>query len=225
MILAAGRGERMGALTAARPKPLLTVGQNSLLERQLALVAAAGIADVVINLSYRGDQIRELVGDGAAYGLAVRYSQEPEPPLETAGGIVQALPLLGSGPFLLVNADVVCDFELSTLRLDGALGCLVLVPNPAHHPAGDYGLDPAGRLRPDPPRLTYAGIALLSTALFAGLAPGRRPLSDVFATAIAAGQLTGVVHRGLWFDVGTPERLGEANAALTDPALASPTRD
>jgi MurNAc alpha-1-phosphate uridylyltransferase len=214
MILAAGRGERMGALTAARPKPLLTVGQASLLERQLELVAAAGITDVVINLSYRGDQIRALVGDGAPFGLAVRYSQEPEPPLETAGGIVQALPLLGDGPFLLVNADVVCDFELSSLRLGEALGCLVLVPNPAHHPAGDYGLDPAGRLRMDAPRLTYAGIALLSPQLFAGLAPGRRPLGDVFAAAITGGQLSGVVHRGLWLDVGTPERLAAANAAL-----------
>ena len=214
MILAAGRGERMGALTDALPKPLLCIGQETLIERQLRRVAASGIDEVVINLSYRGEQIRAAVGDGTRFGVRVDYSQEPEPPLETGGGIVEALPLLGHGPFLLVNADVVCDFELSSLRLGEALGCLVLVPNPAHHPAGDYGLDPAGRLRMDAPRLTYAGIALLSPQLFAGLAPGRRPLSDVFAAAITGGQLSGVVHRGLWLDVGTPERLAAANAAL-----------
>ena len=213
MILAAGRGERMGALTATRPKPLLELDGESLLDRQLRRLSSAGIRDVVVNLSYRGDQIREAVGDNR-HGLRIAYSQEPEQPLETAGGIIQALPLLGDVPFLLVNADVVCDFELGRLRLTEGLGRLVLVPNPDHHRRGDYGLDAEGRLVDGEPRLTYSGISLLDPALFAGLAPGRRQLAAVFARAIAERQLTGLLHEGLWFDVGTPERLSLAEEAL-----------
>jgi MurNAc alpha-1-phosphate uridylyltransferase len=217
MILAAGRGERMGALTAATPKPLLEIQGEPLLVRQLHRLAAAGVRRVVINLSYRGDQIRAAIGDGAAFGLDVRYSQEPATPLETAGGIVAALPLLGAAPFLLVNADVVSDFDLTRLAADGTAdgqGTLVLVPNPAHHPDGDYGLGPDGRLTQAEPRYTYSGIARLAPALFAGLPPGRRPLSEVFDAAIAAGRLSGVLYRGLWIDVGTPARLATAAAAL-----------
>lgn len=214
MILAAGRGERMGPLTASMPKPLLELGGQTLIARQLERLAGAGIGEVVINLSYRGEQIRAHVGDGARFGLSVVYSQEPATPLETAGGIVAALPTLGSAAFVLVNADVVSDFDFSTLALAGSLGTLVLVPNPEHHPAGDYGIDADGRLSHDEPRLTYGGIALLSPGLFAGLAPGRRPLAQVFDAAIEQGQLRGVVHAGLWFDVGTPARLAAAAAAL-----------
>jgi MurNAc alpha-1-phosphate uridylyltransferase len=214
MILAAGRGERMGALTATRPKPLLELNGESLLDRLLGRLSAAGIRELVINLSYRGEQIRAAAGDGSRFGLRIAYSQEPEVPLETAGGIVQALPLLGSEAFLLVNADVVCDFDFARLQLGKEQGRLVFVPNPAHHPAGDYGIDGDGRVTLDAPRRTYSGIALLSPALFAGLAPGRRPLSEVFEAAIARQELTGTLHRGLWFDVGTPERLSAAAAAL-----------
>jgi MurNAc alpha-1-phosphate uridylyltransferase len=214
MILAAGRGERMGPLTTSVPKPLLELGGQTLIARQLERLAAAGIDEVVINLSYRGDQIRAEVGDGARFGLNVTYSQEPETPLETAGGIIAALPELGSDAFVLVNADVVSDFDIRALDLAGSLGTLVLVPNPEHHPAGDYGIDADCRLRHDEPRFTYGGIALLSPNLFAGLAPGRRPLSQVFDAAIAQGLLRGVVHEGLWFDVGTPARLAAASAAL-----------
>ena len=214
MILAAGRGQRMRELTAATPKPLLELNGESLIARQLRRLAAAGVADAVINLSYRGEQIRAAVGNGADFGLDVAYSQEPEEPLETAGGIVAALPLLGTAPFLLVNADVVSDFDLTQLALGKAKGVLVLVPNPPHHPAGDYGLATDARLTAQAPRYTYSGISLLSPALFAGLEPGRRPLSEVFAAAIAAGELAGVLHRGLWFDVGTADRLAAAAAAL-----------
>jgi MurNAc alpha-1-phosphate uridylyltransferase len=214
MILAAGRGERMGALTAATPKPLLDLNGESLIARQLRCLAAASVTEVVINLSYRGEQIRTAVGDGRRFGLSVRYSQEPDVPLETAGGIVAALPLLGDAPFLLINADVVCDYELARLQPGRAQGQLVLVPNPAHHPDGDYGLAADFRLIDAAPRYTYSGISLLAPALFADLAPGRRPLSEVFDAAIAAGQLAGVLHRGLWFDVGTPARLAEAGTAL-----------
>jgi MurNAc alpha-1-phosphate uridylyltransferase len=214
MILAAGRGERMGVLTASTPKPLLRLQGETLLGRQLRRVAAAGVRAAIVNLSYRGDQIRAAIGDGSAYGITVSYSQEPEPPLETAGGIIEALPWLGPDPFLVINADVVSDFDLSRLAPGAADGTLVLVPNPPHHPGGDYGIDAEGRLTRGGPHYTFSGISLLEPALFAGLDPGRRALSDVFESAIARGRLNGIVHRGLWFDVGTPERLTLAATAL-----------
>lgn len=218
MILAAGRGERMGDLTSTTPKPLLRVGGEALIERQLRALHAVGIVDAVINLSYLGEQIRNLVGDGSSYGLRVSYSQEPPEPLEAAGGIVQALPLLGDEPFLLTNADVVSDFELARLirePLEG-LGTLVLVPNPSHNPGGDFGLAGGGRLTPGPPRLTYAGVARFAPELFAGLAPGRRALKPVLDRGIKAGQLCGVRHDGFWLDVGTPERLAMAEGILAE---------
>jgi MurNAc alpha-1-phosphate uridylyltransferase len=215
MILAAGRGTRMASLTQTTPKPLLELGNESLLERQLGRLGAAGIRDVVVNLSYRGDQIRAAIGDGSRFALTVSYSEEPPEPLETAGGIIQALPLLGDEPFLVINADVVSDFDFADLAGRDGTGTLVLVPNPAHHSGGDYGIDRHGVLTTDEPKWTFAGISLLSPALFAGLSPGRRPLSQVFDAAIAARRLKGLIHAGAWIDVGTPERLAAARRALT----------
>ena len=209
MVLAAGRGERMGALTADRPKPLLEIGSVSLIERHLQRLAASGVEEAVVNLSYRGAQIRERLGDGERFGLAIRYSDEGEPPLETAGGIVRALPLLGAAPFLLVNADVFTDFDFDALTRDPR-SALVLVPNPAHHLRGDFGSDESGLVRAAPPLSTYGGIAVLDPKLFAGLADGRRPLKPVLDEAIARRELRAVHYRGLWLDVGTPERLDEA---------------
>lgn len=214
MILAAGRGERMGALTADRPKPLLDVGGETLIERHLRALAIAGFAEVVINLSYRGAQIRAALGAGERFGLAIRYSEEGEPPLETAGGIVQALPLLGSSPFLLVNADVITDLDFAAWRRERTVSTLLLVPNPPHNRNGDFGLDATGRVAASPPLLTYGGVATLDPALFAGFAPGRRPLKPVLDAAIARGALAGVCYEGLWMDVGTPERLERARAVL-----------
>lgn len=205
----------MGALTAARPKPLLELNGMTLIARQLTRLAAGGIHDVVINLSNRGDMIRAEVGDGSRFGVRAVYTEEGPEPLETAGGIINALPLLADSAFLVVNADVVSDFEFGELELKGALGALVLVPNPPHSPRGDYGLDEASLLTSSEPKYTFSGISLLSPALFAGLAPGRRPLSAVFEGAIAVGSLRGQIHAGLWFDVGTADRLAAASAALT----------
>jgi len=206
----------MGSVTASTPKALLDLNGKSLIVRQLERLAGAGIRDVVINLSYLGEQIRRCVGDGSRFGLRVQYTEEGPEPLETAGGIINALPLLGDAPFLVVNADVISDFELSELVLDeGALGELVLVPNPRHLPGGDYGLDESSFLTRDEPRYTFSGISILSPTLFAGLAPGRRPLSAVFDAAIAVRGLRGRLYLGLWFDVGTAERLVAAAAALS----------
>ena len=258
MLLAAGRGERMGPLTSEMPKPLLSLGSETLIGRHLRRLAAAGFSEIVINLSYRGEQIRAAIGDTTPWGQTVVYSEEGEPPLETAGGIVQALPLLGDEPFLVVSTDVVSDFDFSSLRMlgadserfmdrqagefaplrkpgTGAPGYLVLVPNPPHHPDGDFGLTPEGRLQtpdgrlqiPDgrlrmphgrldsaPPCYTFSGVAVLRPALFQGLAPGIRPLRDVLRPAVRRGALFGEVFEGLWRDVGTPDRLADVRGLM-----------
>lgn len=222
MLLAAGRGVRMGPLTAKRPKPLLSLGPETLIERHLRRLAAAGFGDIVINLSYHGGQIRDAVGETTRWGQTVAWSEEGEPPLETAGGIVHALPLLGDEPCIVVSTDVVTDFDFAALAGEGAGrnlaasrdGCLVLVPNPPHHPDGDFGLNAAGELDSASPRHTYSGIAVLRPALFRGLAPGVRPLRTVLKPAARRGALLGMLHRGLWHDVGTPARLAETRAVL-----------
>lgn len=223
MMLAAGRGERMGTLTANRPKPLLEVGGRSLIERHLERLVAAGAQDVVINLSYGGAQIRERLGDGRRYGASIHYSDEGETPLETAGGVVRALPLLGHGRFLLVNADVLTDLDFATFSAAGR-ATLALVPNPPHHPSGDFSLGADGRVGHAEPRLTFAGVSVLDTAMFAGLGPGRHALKPVLDAAIAAGSLFGLRHDGLWLDVGTPERLDVARALLAEDSRARTRR-
>ena len=214
MLLAAGYGKRMGALTSELPKPLIEVAGRSLIERNIDALVAAGLRDFVVNLSYRGDQIREAVGNGAWPGVDIRFSQEPEPPLETGGGIVHALPLLGEGPFMLVNADVVADLDFD--RLAAHRRTLVLVPNPPHHPGGDFGLAADGLILDGGDRLTFSGLSMLDTGMFAGLDPGPRSLKSVLDVEIAAGRLRGIVHDGLWLDVGSPERLAEAERQLGD---------
>jgi MurNAc alpha-1-phosphate uridylyltransferase len=216
MILAAGRGERMGSLTTHTPKPLLEVAGETLIGRQLRALADAGLHEVVINLAYRGEMIRQALGDGGQWGVNIRYSDEGPEPLETAGGIIHALPLLGTEPFVLVSSDVVHDLDLNVLRSsEGTLGCLVMVPNPSHHPDGDFGLNDHGRITHVPPRLTFSGMAVLDPALFEGFEPGVRPLREILRPAIARNELAGIFHGGLWMDVGTPHRLQAATATLS----------
>jgi len=215
MVLAAGLGTRMGRLTETTPKPLLDVGGETLLGRQLARLAAAGIAEVVVNVAQHGRRIRDAIGDGRRFGVRVEYSDEGPEPLETAGGIVKALPMLGGEPFIVANADVLTDFDFTRLALDGAEGQIVLVANPRHHLQGDFALDSRGRVSERGERLTYAGLALFSPSLFAGLAPGRRALKPILDGAIARGGLRGLKHEGLWIDVGTPERLAEARKRVS----------
>jgi N-acetyl-alpha-D-muramate 1-phosphate uridylyltransferase len=210
MILAAGLGTRMGVLTDGRPKPLLDLGGESLIERHVRRLAAAGVEELVINIARNGEQIQAALGDGARWRTRIRYSVESDPPLETGGGIVNALPLLGPEPFLVVNADVLTDFDFARLRVDRGSGLLVLVPNPPHHSGGDFGIDAEGRLTSGTPKLTFAGISVLDCALFADLVPGRRPLKPILDAAIERRLLFGERHDGLWLDVGTPERLAQA---------------
>jgi N-acetyl-alpha-D-muramate 1-phosphate uridylyltransferase len=228
MILAAGRGERMRPLTDRLPKPLLEAGGYRLIEYHLASVLRYGITEVVINLSWLGDRIREEIGDGTRHGLAIRYSDEGPVPLGTGGGIFAALPLLGPEPFLVVNGDVWCDLPFHALQQPaGSLAHLVLVENPAHHPEGDYGLDASGQVLSLKSRLTYAGISVLDPRLFEGCEPGIFPLKPLLDAAMRAGKLTGQRHRGAWTDVGTPARLAGLDTELRlgrsrHPVLSSP---
>ena len=221
MILAAGRGERMRPLTDHVPKPLLAVAGVTLIEHAIAHLARAGVQDLVINLGYRGAQIREHLGDGTAHGVRIRYSDEGDPPLETGGGVFRALDLLGDAPFLLVNSDVYADYDFAPLAARARnfgthdLAHLVLVPNPAHRPDGDFGLD-NGRARNDgATRLTYSGIAILRPELFINCEDGRFALAPLLRQAAACNELSGERHDGLWSDVGTPERLAALQSTLS----------
>jgi N-acetyl-alpha-D-muramate 1-phosphate uridylyltransferase len=215
MILAAGLGKRMRPLTDHCPKPLLPVAGKPLIVHHLDRLAAAGIREVIINVSYRAEQIVAALGDGSRYGLRITWSREATP-LETGGGIRQALPLLGEAPFLLVNGDVWCELDLALLpEMGDDLAHLVLVDNPTHHPAGDFHLDRTGRVHEQgEPRLTFAGLSVLDPALVADQAPGEFPLAPLLRKAMRAGRVGGSHHRGAWVDVGTPERLAELDLAL-----------
>lgn len=216
MILSAGRGERMRPLTDDCPKPLLKVGGQPLIVHQIRRLAAAGWWEIVINLGWLGDRIRDTLGDGSTLGVSLHYSEEGWPALETGGGIANALPLLGESPFLVVNGDVWCDVDYARLALsDGDLACLLLVDNPVHNPEGDFGLN-NGRIVDDGgERLTFAGIGLYHPALFADAPPGAWPLGPRLREAVAAGRVGGVRHPGNWVDVGTPERLESLDRQLT----------
>lgn len=219
MLLAAGRGERLRPLTDVRPKPLLEVGGKPLIAWQLERLAEAGVTDVVINLAHLGAQIPAALGDGAQWKLRLHYSQEPAGALETAGGIRLALPLLGEAPFILANADVWTDFDFRELptTLPG-LAHLVMVDNPAHHPTGDFGLSEGLVTLGDGPRLTYAGLGVYSPGLVRDLAPGSRAaLAPLLRAAINEGRVSGQKYPGRWIDVGTVERLAEADDAARFP--------
>jgi MurNAc alpha-1-phosphate uridylyltransferase len=226
MILAAGRGERMRPLTDSCPKPLLPVAGKPLIAWHLERLAAAGFHRVVINHAHLGQQIEDALGDGSAWGLQTAYSPEPPGALETAGGIVKALPLLGAEPFLVVNGDVFCDWDFArapALLADGDLAHLVLVPNPPQHPAGDFALG-NGRVAADGvERLTFSGLGIYRPALFAGLEPGQpAKLAPLLRQAMAEGRVGGECHGGRWEDVGTPARLQALDEELRGQFEARP---
>ena len=213
----------MRPLTHDTPKPLLKVGGVPLLEHHLLNLRAAGVSDVVVNASYLGDQVAAFCGDGGRWGLRIRVSRESVP-LETAGGIIEALPVLGERPFLVVNGDVYCDYPFKRLidrPIESGQGHLVLVDNPAHHPEGDFRLVDGRVLQPEDSvnsnrrsrnTLTFSGIALYAADFFAGYERGKRALKPLLDEAILQGGLSGEPFGGVWSDVGTPERLAALNA-------------
>ena len=223
MILAAGYGKRMRPLTDNLPKPLLEVGGKALIVYHLEKLQALGIRDVVINVAYLGDKIIEALGDGRAWGLNIEYSPEKEP-VETGGALLQALPMLEDAPFLLINGDVWTDYPLQKLierpLQAGSLGRLVLVDNPDHNSHGDFALHSGWLLNNTSvdAGYTFSGVSLLHPDLISTY-PERRqtfPLREALAEAIAHDRLEGEVYRGAWWDVGTPERLAELDACLSE---------
>jgi MurNAc alpha-1-phosphate uridylyltransferase len=225
MILAAGIGERMRPLTDHTPKPLLPVAGVPLIGHHIEHLARAGFGELVINVSHLAQQIVDYCGDGARWGVRIHYSHE-EAPLETAGGIHRALPLLGEGPFLVVNGDVWIDYPFARL-LDycppqPVTAHLVMVNNPPHHPAGDFQLAPGGLLQlrsPQAAGCTYAGVGVFTPAFFAAVTAGKLALRPLLDAAIPAGLVSAEFHRGQWQDVGTPQRLAALDAALREAGV------
>ena len=220
MILAAGRGERMRPHTDERPKPMIAVAGKPLIEHHLERLRGAGVTDIVVNLGWLGERIRDALGDGSRHGVHVRYSEEGWPALESGGGIFHALPLLGDAPFLVVNGDVYTDFPLEALaRRARALepdvhAHLVLVPNPGHNPRGDFALDQGRVGNRESGRHTFSGLSVHRPEFFAGCQPGHFPLLPLWRAAADAGRMTGEVYAGAWSDVGTPQRLAELEQLL-----------
>lgn len=216
-ILAAGRGERLRPLTDTLPKPLMKAGPYSLIEHHLYHLRDAGISEVIINIAWLGRQIRETLGDGSRYELNIEYSDEGDEALETAGGIIQALPKLGDQPFIVINADIWCDYDLSRLLAYPLQteAHLVLVDNPGHNNDGDFALDGDVVKNQGGKMLTYSGIGIYTERLFHGLTPGKRALAPILREKIDANHISGEYYRGQWTDVGTIERLDELNNSLT----------
>jgi N-acetyl-alpha-D-muramate 1-phosphate uridylyltransferase len=222
MILAAGRGERLRPLTDARPKPLMELGGKPLIEHHIEALAGAGFRAVVINQGHLGDLLQQALGDGSRWGVHIHWSDEQPTALETGGGIFKALPLLGDGPFLVVNGDVWTDYPFARLR---AVKCerahLVLVPNPPQHPDGDFALQ-GGRVREHGgDRYTFSGIAVYHPRLFTGCSPGKFSVVPLLRAAMRDHLVTGELYRGQWDDIGTAERL----AALRESLKPSPAAD
>ena len=214
MILAAGRGERLRPLTDHTPKPLLRVGQQSLIEHHLHSLGKAGFNQVVINLGYLGEQIRTVLGDGRRYGVVLRYSQEPPQALETGGGIFQALALLSDAPFLVVNADVCTDYPFQRFShwQHTALAHLVLVDKPAHAQHGDFALHQEAVSNGGSEMLTFSGISVLHPALFDDCQAGRFSIVPLLRAACDRGCVSGEHYLGHWYDIGTVQRLQQAQA-------------
>lgn len=219
-ILAAGRGERLRPLTDTLPKPLIPVAGSTLIEVRIRALAAAGITRIVVNHAYLGNQIIQHLGDGSRYGVRISYSDESSGALGTGGGIINALPLLQTDPFLVVNSDIWTDYPFVNLpsALSG-LAHLVLAANPAYNRNGDFCLygervrkvdDCAGR------RLTFTGIGIYRRALFADLAPTAQPLAPLLTAACDRNLVSGEYHAGVWIDIGTPDRLERLTKLLAE---------
>ena len=205
----------MRPLTDDTPKPLLRIGGQTLIEHHIHALAQAGFTELVINHAHLGEQIVAALGDGDAYGVEIRYSAETPPALETGGGIFNALPLLGEGPFLVLNADIWTDFPLAELpeQIEG-LAHLVLVDNPEHHAQGDFSLSAGQVSQRGPAMLTFGGIGVYSPELFSGCTAGAFPLAPLLRQAMDESRVSGEHYQGSWFDIGTPERLEAVNRVV-----------
>ncbi len=222
MLLAAGRGERMRPLTDHTPKPLLVAGGKPLIVWHIEKLVRAGIRELIINHAHLGQQIETALGDGKKWGVNIKYSPET-PALETAGGIAQALPLLGDAPFAVINGDIFCDYDFANLPGHAAsieknklAAHLALVNNPEHNPNGDFGLN-NNRVTDAEPKLTFSGIGVYQPALFANIVRGSKAqLAPLLREQSAQNNISGEHHTGFWIDVGTPQRLQQLNHRLSN---------
>jgi MurNAc alpha-1-phosphate uridylyltransferase len=217
MILAAGRGERMRPLTDHTPKPLLPAAGTPLIEHTIAQLVAAGFREIIINHAHLGRQIEERLGNGERFGAVIRYSPEGEEGLETAGGIINALPLLGDDAFLAVNGDIATDFPFAGLKnLNIDLAHLILVGNPEHNRQGDFGLDSAGNvIENGAEKFTFSGIGLYRPELFGNMPVGKIKLAPLLRAAMSECRVSGQKFDGFWMDIGTPQRLKELDLYYT----------
>ncbi|HSW94269.1 MAG TPA: nucleotidyltransferase family protein [Gammaproteobacteria bacterium] len=211
MILAAGRGARMGVLTEKTPKPLLKAGKKYLIEYSIDALVRANVRDIVINISWHADLIKQTLGDGSRYGARFYYSEEPEA-LETGGGIVKALPLLGDTPFIVLSSDIITDYSLNNLPKEpDGLAHLVLVNNPVFHPRGDFNLHDKTLDYSEQNSFTFANVGLYRPALFAGCEPQKFRLGDLLKKAVKKSEVTGEHYEGVWHNVGTPADLEQVH--------------
>lgn len=209
MILAAGRGSRMGVLTNNTPKPLLRVGRHYLIEYSLYALANIGIQDIVINICYLSEQIKAVLGNGSRYGVTIYYSEETEA-LETGGGVFQALPLLGEDPFIVLSSDVITDYPLDNLpRNPEGLAHLVLVDNPVYHPKGDFCLSGQKIYSGGDKTLTFSNIGIYRPELFINCSPGRFRLGTLLKEAVSNNRVTGERYEGIWYNLGSPQELSQ----------------
>ena len=230
LVFAAGKGERMRPLTNGTPKPLLLVGGKPLIVWHLEKLAAIGIREVVLNVAWLADRFEPVLGNGSRWGLHLHYSHEGPEPLETGGGMLHALRLLGDAPFIAVNGDIWTDYDFARLPTrPRAMAHLVMVDNPPQHPNGDFRIQPDGILRSDgDSKLTYSGIAVYDPRLLKDwrdvigpvpgteLTPPRFKLAPLLFAAMARGEIHGEHHRGRWTDVGTPQRLEDLERTLVE---------
>ena len=220
MILAAGRGERMRPITDSVPKPLIDVGGITLIEHHLFRLSGLGFKHVIINVSYLGEKIIGFLGDGSRFDLVISYSNEPGGALGTAGGIVNALEIFKEDQFLVVNGDVFTNFNFSGIHLNSSTNAhLVLVPNPPHHPTGDFCIKDGILQLPTPESrqtYTFAGIGMYRRSFFDSLSQGKYELGEHFRKSIRIGEISATLHQSLWIDVGNPERLQQARTVVQD---------
>ena len=208
MILAAGRGERMRPLTDTIPKPLLKIGNDTLIEKNIFKLVDAGITDIVINVAYLGDQIKKYLGNGERYNATILYSDEGDRALGPGGGILKALPLLGNEHFVLMSADIVSDFPIATLlKRTHYAAHLMMVENPNFHPKGDYGIDKHGFLTTQEPKLTYGSYSIWHPSVFKNKTVEYAEITPFIHTLIQESNITGEKFTGPWINIGTPDQL------------------